>query len=135
MENGFRCAHDFRIHVPDAIAQQVGYMAVMQEDGKPIQLALRLKVEAGKIIEAEHVVVHKLNDGNLVNLQTPRAALVNAVPEAVSRFARPAALHRRCVLRRARSQQRPLAPFADDCVRYENGGRVGAQTGARGAVG
>ena len=37
----------FRIYVPDTVAQQVGYMAVMQEDGKPIQLALRLKLEGG----------------------------------------------------------------------------------------
>jgi len=28
----------FKIYVPDAVAQQVGFMAVMQEQGKPIQL-------------------------------------------------------------------------------------------------
>src|SRR5688572_20243855 len=40
---------NFRIYVPDTVAQQVGYMALMQEDGKPIQVAIRLKVAAGKI--------------------------------------------------------------------------------------
>ena len=47
---------NFRIHVPDVAAQQVGFMAVLQEDDKPVQLGLRLKLEAGRITEAEHVV-------------------------------------------------------------------------------
>src|SRR5580765_6079044 len=55
----------FRIYVPDRVAQQVGYMAVLQEDGKPIQLGLRLKLEDGHITEAEHLVVHRLSEANL----------------------------------------------------------------------
>jgi hypothetical protein len=113
----------FRIYVPDTVAQQVGYMAVLQEDGKPIQLALRLKYAAGKITEAEHVVVHSLREGNLANLQTPRQPLVTPVAE-------PWRDSRGRLLSIAASyydaldlNNGSLAPFADDCVRFENGGQ------------
>ena len=113
----------FRIYVPDAVAQQVGYMSVMQEDGKPIQLALRLRLEAGKLTEAEHVVVHSLRDGNLANLQTPRAALTSAVPEPY-RDSRGRLLFIGASYYDALDLNNgALAPFADDCVRYENGGQ------------
>ena len=39
----------FKIYVPDPVAQQVGFMCVMKQDGKPIQLGLRLKLMNGKI--------------------------------------------------------------------------------------
>jgi hypothetical protein len=113
---------NFRIYVPDTVAQQVGYMALMQEDGKPIQVAIRLKVAAGKIVEAEHVIARGLREGNLANLQTPRQALVSAVPEAWrdSRgrlLAIGASYYDALDLNNG-----SLAPFADECVRYENGG-------------
>lgn len=113
----------FRIHVPDVVAQQVGYMAVMQEDGKPIQLAIRLKVEGGKITEAEHVIARGLREGNLANLQVPRQALVSAVPEAW-RDSRGRLLSIGASYYDALDLNNgSLAPFADDCVRYENGGQ------------
>jgi hypothetical protein len=113
----------FRIYVPDTIAQQIGFLAVMQEAGNPIQLGLRLKLEAGKITEAEHVVVHKLNAANLPNLQTPRLPLITSVPEAYrdSRgrlLAIGASYYDALDLNNG-----SLAPFADDCVRFENGGQ------------
>jgi hypothetical protein len=113
----------FRIYVPDTVAQQVGYMAVMHENGNPIQLALRLKLENGRITEAEHVVVHKLQEANLANLQTPRAALTSAVPEGW-RDSRGRLLHIGASYYDALDLNNgSLAPFADDCVRYENGGQ------------
>lgn len=113
----------FRIHVPDPVAQQVGYMALMQEDGKPVQVAIRLKLAGGKIVEAEHLVARGLREGNLANLQVPRQALVSPVPEdwRDSRgrlLAIGAAYYDALDLNNG-----SLAPFADDCVRYENGGQ------------
>lgn len=113
----------FRIYVTDPVAQQVGLLAVMQEDGNPIQLGLRLKLEAGKIAEAEHVVVHKLNAANLPNLQTPRAALISTVPEPY-RDSRSRLLYIGASYYDALDLNNgSLAPFADDCVRFENGGQ------------
>ncbi len=114
----------FQVHVPDPIAQQVGYMAVMQENGNPIQVAIRLKLENGRITEAEHVVVHKLQEANLANLQTPRAALTSPVPEGW-RDSRGRLLHIGASYYDALDLNNgSLAPFADDCVRYENGGQA-----------
>jgi hypothetical protein len=113
----------FRIDVPDPVAQQIGVLAVMQEDGKPIELGLRLKVEAGKITEAEHVVVHHLPEGNLVNLRTPRQPLVSSVSEPY-RDSRGRLLYIGAAYYDALDLNNgSLAPFADDCVRFENGGQ------------
>jgi hypothetical protein len=113
----------FRIYVPDVAAQQVGLLAVMQEEGKPIQLGLRLEVENGKITEAEHVVVHQLREAVMPNLQTPRQPLVSAVAEPY-RDARGRLLSIGAAYYDALDLNNgALASFADDCVRYENGGQ------------
>jgi hypothetical protein len=113
----------FLISVPDARAQQIGLIAVMQEDGKPIELGLRLKWADGRIAEAEHVVVHSLREANLPNLQVPRLPLVSPVPEPwrdsrARLLAIGASYYDALDLNNG-----SLAPFADDCVRFENGGQ------------
>ena len=40
----------FKIYVPDPTAQQVGFIGVMQESGKPMELGLRLKLQNGRIV-------------------------------------------------------------------------------------
>jgi len=67
--------------------------------------------------------VHSLRDGNLANLQTPRAALTSAVPEPY-RDSRGRLLFIGASYYDALDLNNgALAPFADDCVRYENGGQ------------
>jgi hypothetical protein len=111
----------FKIYVPDPVAAQVGFIGVMKEDGKPIQLGLRLKVRNGKITEAEHLVARNLRETSLPNLQTPRPAFLSPVPPAQR-------TPRDQMLKIGRSYYDALvngdgnaAPFADDCVRRENG--------------
>ncbi|HEU4617371.1 MAG TPA: hypothetical protein VFV10_04985 [Gammaproteobacteria bacterium] len=115
----------FVIHVPDPVAQQVGYLAVMTEsqDGKqaPIEVGLRLKVEGGQITEAEHLVVRNLRETSLANLKTPRKPLVSPVEEAY-RDSRSRLLFIGASYYDALDENNgALAPFADDCVRFENG--------------
>ncbi len=38
----------FAIYVPDPVSEQVGFIGMMKADGKPIELALRLKVRHGR---------------------------------------------------------------------------------------
>ncbi len=112
----------FKIYVPDPVAQQVGFLGVMQEAGKPIEVAIRLKLDAsGAITEMEHLIARNLRETSLANLETPRQAFVSHVP-AARRNSRDE------VLRIARTYYDALddndggaAPFADDCVRRENG--------------
>lgn len=115
----------FVIHVPDPVSQQVGYLAVMTEnrDGEqaPIEVGIRLKLEDGQITEAEHLIVRNLNQGALANLETPRLPLTSQVEEAY-RDSRSRLLHIGASYYDALDQNNgSLAPFADDCVRFENG--------------
>ena len=111
----------FKIYVPDPVSQQVGFLGVIQDAGKPAELALRLKLEKGKISEIEHLIAGNLGDRNLPNLQTPRAVFSTPVPPAQRNT-------REQMLKIGASYYDALddndghkAPFADDCVRRENG--------------
>jgi hypothetical protein len=111
----------FKIYVPDPVSEQVGFIGVMQEDGKPIQLGLRLKIRHGQIVVAEHLIARNLRENSLKNLETPRPAFLATVP--------PAERDSRADMIRIASMYYPAltgagannAPFADDCVRRENG--------------
>ncbi len=111
----------FKIYVPDPVAEQVGFIGVMQENGKPIEIGLRLKIRDGKITEMEHLIARNLRPASLKNLQTPRPAFLEKVP-------RDERTPRSRMLKIAYSYYTALvtgnghaAPFADDCVRHENG--------------
>jgi len=111
----------FKIYVPDPTAQQVGFIGVMQESGKPVEIALRLKLANGKITEIEHLVARNLRDSSLANLETPRPGLLAKVPTAERST-------REQLLKIGASYYDALvggngsaAPFADDCARRENG--------------
>lgn len=111
----------FKIYVPDPTAQQIGFLGMMKEEGKPIQLGLRLKLRNGKIVEMEHLIARNLSASSLANLQTPRPGLLTKVPPADR-------VPREQMLKIGFSYYTALttangdaAPFADDCVRRENG--------------
>ena len=125
----------FVIHVPDPVSQQVGYLAVMGEtrEGQqaPIQVGFRLKVEGGQITEAEQIVVRNLRETSLANLQSPRLPLISAVEETY-RDSRARLLHIGASYYDALDQNNgALAPFADDCVRFENGFQTARNAVAR----
>lgn len=114
----------FKVYVLDPTAGQAGFYGVMRELGEPVILALRLRVENRQIAEIEHVVARRLDERAQANLASPRPGLVQPVPpgERVSRQE---------LLRIADSyfesiehEDGALAPFADDCVRYENGAQT-----------
>ncbi|MGD1212688.1 MAG: hypothetical protein ABR973_15190 [Candidatus Acidiferrales bacterium] len=111
----------FKIYVPDPVSEEVGFLGIMQENDKPVELALRLKIVNGKIAEAEHLIARNLSERSLANLQTPRPGLLATVPPAER-------VPRAEMLKIGASYYDALvtadandAPFADDCVRRENG--------------
>ena len=129
----------FKIYVPDPVSEEVGFMCVMKEEDKPIQLGLRLKIRNGQITEAEHLIARNLRDTSLANLQTPRPGLLATVPPAER-------VPREQMLKIGLSYYDALvnsdgkaAPFADDCVRRENGfqttGNPPPATPGRGTMG
>jgi hypothetical protein len=111
----------FKIYVPDPVSEEVGFMSVMQENDKPVMLGLRLKIWNGQITEAEHLIARNLSAASLANLETPRPGLLATVPPAER-------VPRAEMLQIGLSYYDALvngngkaAPFADDCVRHENG--------------
>lgn len=111
----------FALHVPDPVSGQIGFIGMMEESGKPIQLGLRLKVENGAITEAEHLVVRSFNGDSLDNLRTPRPGLLAEIP-AAQRSPREVLLAIGMTYYDSIEQSSGDAtPFAADCERRENG--------------
>lgn len=111
----------FKIYVPDPATSQIGFLGVMKEFDRPVMLALRLRVVNNRIVEAEHIVVRSLNESGLKNLTRPRTVFAADVPP-------PDRVPRAEMIRIADSYYDSLSkgigaltPYADDCVRHENG--------------
>lgn len=115
---------EFQIYAADPVAQQVAALVMMKENEDGNCLAgIRLKVDKGKITEAEHLLIHNddLGEAALANLQTPRPALIADVdPE--QRMPRDELIRIGLTYYDALTgEDGTLAPFADDCERRENG--------------
>lgn len=113
-----------RIYAIDVGAGQAGFFGVMKERGRPLIIALRLKLANGQITEIEHVLARNLRDEAVRNLAVPRPAFVATVAPANR-------LPRQLMVNIADSYFEAIehadgkrAPFADDCVRRENGGQT-----------
>ena len=115
---------------------QAASHVIVEENGTPIMLALRLKIVDRKIAEIETMVTRNRTEGALFNieaLQTARAAM-NVVPDASQRMSR-AELIRIAEfypagLKVGGNFDAVQAPFAPGAYRVENGS-VMAGPGAR----
>jgi hypothetical protein len=111
----------YRIYVPDPVSRQVGFIGLVQTGDKSNQLGLRLKVEDGKITEAEHYVARNVGENSLPNLQTPRSGLTATLP-AAKRIPRELMLIIAASYYDAiTNSNADLTLFAPDCERHENG--------------
>lgn len=114
----------FRIYAVDVGAGQIGFYGVMKERDRPLIIALRLKVVNGQITEIEHVLARGLRGETVKNMAMTRSEFVTPLPPARR-------LPRQQMVNIADSYfeaiehaDGKLAPFADDCVRRENGGQT-----------
>lgn len=119
---------DFEVIVPDPVSQQVGGIVVMQSDNAPVQFGFRLKVEAGRITEAEHMVV-AMRDPNNPNLQTVRPAIPMEVPYEYADSRGRLIWIAKSYYDALDLNNGSLAPFASDCERHENGMRTAPSGG------
>jgi hypothetical protein len=111
----------FAIYVPDPSRQTAGFIGMMEADGGPVLLGLRLTADNGQIVEAEHLFASGLAETSLANLRVPRPGLLAEVPPGQrlpeqDLRAIGAAYYDALV-----GNDASLAPFADDCERHENG--------------
>lgn len=110
----------FAIHVPDPVRQSAGWIGMMERGEEPLLVAIRLQLEGGKIVEAEHLTT-TIRPENLTRLRTIRPGFLLEIPEGQR-------LDPGRLIDIAESYYDALdendgsrAPFADDCERHENG--------------
>ena len=114
----------FKIYAVDPASSQVVFDGVMKERGRPIQIAIRLKLVNGRITEIEHVINRSISAGAAPNTITPRAALVTDVP-AAERTPRDMMVNAADDYFEAiEHNDGSRAPFAPDCDRRENGSKT-----------
>jgi hypothetical protein len=119
---------DFKILVPDAYSQEIGGMAMMQVGGKPAQVGFRLKLQDGKVIEAEQMVAMP-RDASMPNLTKVRPAIAVEVPYEYA-DSRGRLIHiAKSYYDALDNNNGHLAPFAPDCERHENGMRTAPSGG------
>jgi hypothetical protein len=111
----------FQVHVPDEANQTAGWLGMIQRDGKPTMVAIRLKLDPmGSIVEAEHLYA-EVRGAQLAQVETPRAGLVADVPEA-NRLGHDELIRIGASYYDALDDNDgTLMPFAADCERHENG--------------
>ena len=111
----------FKIYVADPISGQVAQQARLKVGGRDALVAIRLKVDRGKIQEIEQLYDRDINEAAIPLLTTPLPVLTTDVP-VEQRTSRD-------ILYRAANSyfdalegdNGKIAAFADDCVRHENG--------------
>jgi hypothetical protein len=121
----------FAIHVPDPGRQTAGFIGMLEADGAPVLLGLRLATEDGQIVEAEHLVASGLADSSLPNLRVPRPGLLAEIAPGQRLPAQELDSIGATYYDALVANDSSLSPLAADCDRHENG-RVtaGPSTGA-----
>jgi hypothetical protein len=116
----------YRLVMADPESSQVGYVGVIQENGTPAIIGLRLKHDKGRITEAE-MVVGRSREGaeRLEALGMPDPLLLTPVP-AAARVPRDRliAIGASYFTNMAGGDPTKETPFAPDCDRLENGTRT-----------
>jgi hypothetical protein len=139
-EGLWKSASKLRTYRQDFLDIREGMAAshvIVEENGNPVMLALRLKIAGKKITEIETMVTRNRTEGALFSvdaLQTPRAAM-NVVPEPSQRMSREELIRIAefypTGLKVGGNFDAVQAPFAPDAYRIENG-NIMAGPGARG---
>ena len=118
---------DFSVVVPDEANQTAGWIGMVERDGEPTVVAVRLKLDPrGSIVEAEHLYAAvdtdtPLGESQLANLQTVRPGLLAEVPEG-NRMMHDALIALGASYYDALDDNDgTLMPVAADCERHENG--------------
>ena len=129
-EGLWKNASKLRTYRQDILDVREGVAAshvIVEEAGKPVMLALRLKIVDRKITEIETMVTRSQAEGAIFNieaLQTPKAAM-NVVPDPAQRLSRAEAIRIAefypTGLKVGGSFDAVDAPFAPDAYRLENG--------------
>ena len=117
----------FRQDIIDERAGVAGAHVMVDENGAPVMLVVRLKVVADKLTEVELVATRSRTEGLIFNIDGLSAPSeeTNFVPDPKQLSSRDeaikAAMHYPDGLSNAKTFAAVNAPFASDAYRYENG--------------
>src|SRR5690606_24162012 len=112
---------DFSIVVPDEQRQTAGWLGMVERDGVPTIVAVRLKLDPrGSIVEAEHLYAAidsstPLGESQLANLQAVRPGLLAEVPAESRKSGDELIAIGETYYPALDDNDGSLMPFADDC--------------------
>jgi hypothetical protein len=111
----------FKIYVADPVEGQVALQTRLKIEGRDALVAVRLKIDRGKILEIEQLWDRNVNPAAIPLLTTARETMVNDVPtnQRSSRDVLISAAN--SYFDALEGDDGGIAAFADDCVRHENG--------------
>ena len=111
---------DFNIYAADPARGDVAWIGIVKESDTPVMIAVRLKVVAGRITEAE-TVVGRVGLSAAATVPAPRPDFARVEPPA-TRSSREKLIAIASSNWDAMEQgDGSLAPYAADCERYDNG--------------
>ena len=114
-------ATSFRIDVADPQIGEIGTQTVLNVQGKPALVAIRLKVERNMITQAEQLFDANVQPPAMELLTTPRPAMLADVPAALRNNRDYLIYAANAYFDALTGDDGHIAPFADDCVRHEQG--------------
>jgi hypothetical protein len=114
----------FKITIVDPVEDQIAVQTRLHVQGRDTLVAIRLKVDRGKISEIEHLQAGNIDKAALELLTTPRSILTDDIPANLKSS-------REIMLRAANSyfdalegDSGKIGAFSPECVRHENGYRT-----------
>jgi hypothetical protein len=111
----------FKIHVADPVAGQVAIQTRVKIQGRDALVAVRLKIDRGKIQEIEQLLDRNVNEAAIPLLTTPRPGLVNDIAPSQRRSREYMIWVANSYFDALEGDNGKIAAFADDCVRHEQG--------------
>ena len=111
----------FKIYVADPVNGQVALQTRLMIGGRNALVAVRLKIDRGKIQEIEQLYDREINDAAIPLLTTPVPILTEDVP--VGKRASRDMLYRiaNTYFDALEGDNGKIGAFSDECVRHENG--------------
>lgn len=111
----------FKIVIADPVYGQVAEQARLEIDGQDALVAVRLKIDRGRIRQIEQLWTRGVDKTALPLLTTPRPALVNDVPRSQKSSRDMLIWAANSYFDALEGDDGKIGAFADDCVRHENG--------------
>lgn len=111
----------FKYYVADPQAGQVAIGTVLNIEGRPALVAIRLRVERGRIMEIEHMVDRNVAPEAMELLHVPVPLLTSDVPVAQRTPREVMVAAANAYFAALTGEDGKIAPFDKDCIRHENG--------------